>query len=57
MGQSDVIKFYHEGSKSFRTKKDTIEDSTIEREVAKPFRMLSAYFITKETIIPPSACV
>lgn len=25
-------------------------------EVAKPFRMLSAYFITTAMVIPPSAC-
>ncbi len=29
----------------------------MEREVANPLRMLSAYFITAATIRPPTACV
>jgi len=37
-------------------KYDTSEERTIEREVAKPFRILSAYFITAATIRPPAAC-
>ena len=46
---------YQEGFKSCRTKKDTTEESIMEREEAKPLRMLSAYFITTATMMPPSA--
>ena len=46
---------HHEGSKSFRIKKEIREETMIEIEVAKPFKMLSAYFMTTATVIPPSA--
>lgn len=48
---------YHEGWKSFRKKNATKEDSMMEREVAKPLRILSAYFMTMATAMPPRACM
>ena len=46
---------HHDGWKSLRRKKDIREERMMEREVANPFRILSAYFITTATIIPPNA--
>ena len=34
-----------------------IDDRTMETDVAKPLRMLSAYFITAATTRPPAACM
>jgi hypothetical protein len=39
-----------------KKKRDTKHDTTIETEVANPFKTLSAYFTTSATIIPPKAC-
>ena len=33
-----------------------IQEMMMEREVANPFRMLSAYFTTTATMSPPTAC-
>ena len=43
------------GTKSLRKKYETIEDKIIEIDVAKPFRILSAYLITAAMTKPPSA--
>jgi hypothetical protein len=46
---------YKDGEKSFKTKYETNDESRIEREVAKPFIILSAYLITAAMIKPPIA--
>lgn len=46
---------YNEGEKSLRTKYDTTDERIIERELAKPLMILSAYFITAAMIKPPTA--
>ena len=43
------------GAASPSASQDTKLDITMDREVAKPFRMLSAYFIVTDTINPPKA--
>ena len=43
------------GSKSPKKKYESTEDMTIDTAVAKPFKMLSAYFITVATMSPPIA--
>ncbi len=43
------------GEKSFNKKNEIKEDITIDTAVAKPFMMLSAYFITAATTSPPKA--
>ena len=40
------------GAKSFRKKKDTNDEMSIEMDTANPFSMLSAYFTTSATVIP-----
>lgn len=47
---------YNVGEKSFNTKYDTTDERIIERDVAKPLIMLSAYLITAAIIKPPNAC-
>ena len=46
---------YPPGDKSFKTKYEKTEDTIIEIEVAKPLRMLSAYFTVMATTSPPKA--
>lgn len=44
-----------EGAASPRTSHDTNVDMTIDSDVAKPFKILSAYFMVTDTIKPPNA--
>jgi len=39
-----------------KNNRETKQLTTIDTEVAKPFKTLSAYFTTSATIIPPKAC-
>jgi hypothetical protein len=42
-------------TKSFKNKYDTIDEKTIDIDVANAFIILSAYFITKAITKPPNA--
>jgi hypothetical protein len=46
---------YNVGVKSFRTKYETTDERIIERDVANPLIILSAYLITAAIIKPPTA--
>ena len=46
---------YDEGVKSWRKKYEIMHDKTMERDVAKPLTILSAYLITLAIIKPPNA--
>lgn len=46
---------YNDGVKSLSTKYETTDERIIERDVAKPLIMLSAYLITAAIIKPPTA--
>jgi hypothetical protein len=41
--------------KSSKMKYEIIEDNIIDKDVAKPFKILSAYLITTATTMPPKA--
>src|SRR5260370_38460733 len=43
--------------RKWKSPTETRNDITIDREVAKPFMMLSAYLITRAVISPPRTCV
>lgn len=47
---------YLVGLKSSNTKYEMRAEMMMDREVANPLRMLSAYLITMATINPPRAC-
>lgn len=49
-------RYYPVGLKSFRRKYEMRVETMIDTEVANPFRMLSAYFITTAMTSPPTAC-
>ena len=45
-----------DGALSPNTHQETIVDITIDKDVAKPLRILSAYFTVTATTKPPTAC-
>lgn len=47
---------YLVGLKSSNTKYEMRAEMMMDREVAKPLRMLSAYLMTMATTKPPTAC-
>ena len=49
------INDYLFGTKSFKQQNEIIEDNIIDRDVPKPFNILSAYLITAATTNPPIA--
>ena len=46
---------YPPGDRSFNTKQEKTDETMMEIEVAKPLRMLSAYFTVIATTSPPKA--
>ena len=46
---------YPPGDRSFKTKQEKTDETMMEIEVAKPLRMLSAYFTVIATTSPPKA--
>ena len=44
------------GERSSKSSQDTRPDTMMDTEVAKPFRMLSAYLMVAATTNPPKAC-
>lgn len=50
------MKKFNDDEKSSNIKWLHNDDNIIDMVVANPFKILSAYFITNETQMPPNAC-